>query len=243
MRVSEQPVMAQSISSTSVNAQGGKPPPLPASQDAPAVQGELANLSPSGKLMQELDGLFAQVDGIYESKFTAEDKRTLDEAYAKLDKLFGEGEPSEADEKVAEQLFAKVDAVFEKAESKMSAGELKQLTALDQEIGEREDKLDVALEQELGSLLASKLSSAEKKELDQLNEQLSGLFAQSNLSDEQQETVDSLFGEIDKLVNKSFNQLSEQDQEKVMALSGEIDALQGLLDGEEEPVVYAAQAR
>jgi tRNA C32,U32 (ribose-2'-O)-methylase TrmJ len=199
------------------------------------------SLSALGKSNQKIDSLFDQADAIYQSHITPNQQKALNESYEQLDQLYSKNSPSDVEQKTADALFDKIDKIFEQAEKKLTPAEEKQLeninTKLDELLGEEsfqlEDMMNEDIEklfQQSEDLLTSKLSTKQKKTLDDLNQQLSSLFDKSNVDDE---SVDKLFGKIDSIINQGYEKLSSKEKDQLNSFDTELDELFNQLDQEE----------
>jgi tRNA C32,U32 (ribose-2'-O)-methylase TrmJ len=199
------------------------------------------SLSALGKSNQKIDSLFDQADAIYQSHITPSQQKVLNESYEQLDQLYSKSSPSDTEQKTADALFDKINNIFEQAEKKLTPLEEEQLesinTKLDELLGDEgfqlEDMMNEDIEklfQQSEDLLTSKLTSKQKKTLDELNQQLSSLFEKSNIDNE---SVDKLFGKIDSIITQGYEKLSSKEKDQLDSFDTEIDDLFNQLDQEE----------
>lgn len=186
------------------------------------------SLSSLGKANQKIDALFDQADAIYQSHIPSNQQKVLNESYDQLDEIYSKNSPSEVEQKHADALFDKIDEIFLQAEKNLSPLEEEQLDAINMKIDEilgNEDQMDGELEQlfqQSDDLLSSKLTTKQKKSLDDLNQQLNTLFDKTNIDDEQ---VEKLFEKIASITNQGYENLSSNEKEKLAGIGTEIDEL------------------
>jgi tRNA C32,U32 (ribose-2'-O)-methylase TrmJ len=199
------------------------------------------SLSALGKSNQKIDSLFNQADAIYQSHITPNQQKVLNESYERLDQLYSKSSPSDAEQKTADALFDKIDNIFEQAEKKLTPLEEEQLekinTKLDELLGDEgfqlEDMMNEDIEklfQQSEDLLTSKLSTKQKKSLEDLNQQLSSLFEKKNIDDK---SVDKLFEKIDSIITQGYEKLSSKEKGQLDNFDTELDELFNQLDQKE----------
>lgn len=207
--------------------------------------GDIVLISEQSKIQNNIDGLYEQVDKIYMSHISASDKKSLENAYAELDKLFQSGQSTAADDKRAEQLFNQVDKIFNLAEAKLNPQEKQKIDALNSQIdslfddyeGDIFDELPddllrtiEPLEDELDKILSSRLSAEQKDKLEGLHNEIAKLFDKSDLTDKDEKAIEKAFDKIDGIMNKSFDNLTAEQKQRVEALEGQIDGLFGAIE-------------
>ena len=196
-------------------------------------------ISEDAKINQQIDDLFNQVDEIFMSHLTPQQKAELKQSYKKLDEIFAHSGANAPISKAEEKIFDRIDNIFIEAEKSLSKEDLDKLNKLDDSINQLfgqeqlpDDKffeqLD-ALENDQTSLLMTSLSKKQKDEIDSLNKTLEAIFKQQNMSKEDEEKVDKLFAGINSILNQGYNNLSQQNKDKVDALNESVETLyQGL---------------
>lgn len=235
-------ITANNAVSEQINQQNNTTPPINSSTKETSV-----SISPQGSINQDIDTLFDKADAIYQSHITPKQQKALDENYAKLDELFSKNSPSDVEQKNADALFDKIDKIFEMAEKQLTPAEKEQLAAIDSKLdellGAEDMQLEDAFSEEIESLfkqsedlLTSKLSTEQKKSLDDLNEQLNALFEKNNGDDK---AVDGIFDKIDSIINQGYDKLSANEKDKLTSLDKEIDQLFGQLDQHDSVGVYS----
>lgn len=186
------------------------------------------SLSSQGQSLNKLDQLFGQVDAIYENYMSKNDLKKTEEIYQKLEKM-GSGQDDEAFNRQAEPLFEQLNKIFSDVESRFSKQDAAKLDQLYQQIDQEEEgqfgKID-SLVEEQDNLLLSKLSAKDKQQVENLNKQLEALFSGNFQSEEDQETINSLFESLDKTLNKGYQQLNDQERARVDGLSQQIGQLE-----------------
>lgn len=203
-------------------------------------------ISYQGDINQKIDSLFDKADAIYQSHITPTQQKTLDESYQKLDVLFAGNDPTEQEQNAANALFDKIDSIFTQAEKQLTPKEKEQLVNIDEKL----DKLlgtdstqnesvfskesDLLL-QKSEDLLTSKLSTQQKKTLDELNLQLNTLFESVNFDDKE---VSTIFDKIDSILNKGYDKLSGDEKQKLETFDKKIDLLFETLDSTENEGQY-----
>jgi len=191
------------------------------------------DISSLGSINQKIDSLFNQADFIYQSHITSTQQKALNESYSKLDELFSKNSPSALEQKSAAALFDKIDQIFEQAENQLTSTEKEELSTIDSKLDELLGTEDIELEggfseeidalfQQSDNLLTSKLSTYQKKQLADLNQQLNLLFESNDI---QSDVIDSLFDKIDSILNKGYDKLSDEDKNKFDEINVEIDDL------------------
>ena len=202
--------------------------------NASPINQDNISLSELGKVSQKIDALFEEVDKIYMTQLSADQKQLLEESYSKLGSIFNKNLSDSEFEKKANAVFAKIDDIFAGAERKLSQEEKEKLNALNEQIDsllsieeehfeqQMSNEVDIALQQR-DELLISNLSANQKNELKSLNESLAMLFEDSGFTNADE--VNKIFDKIDGILDASFYQLSEANRNKVNQLDSEIDHL------------------
>jgi len=191
------------------------------------------SISSQGNTHQKIDSLFNQADEIYQSHITSKQLKLLNESYDELDQLFSNSSPSELEQKDADELFDKINHIFEQVEKQLSPSEKEQLAKINNKLDELLGTQDLQLEdnfsekvdtlfQQSEDLLSSKLTTEQKKTLDDLNQQLNALFEKNNVDDEATEKV---FDKIDNILNQGYEKLSNDEKNKLDGYHIEIDEL------------------
>lgn len=208
---------------------------------------DTVQFSDQSMIHNQIDDLYSQVDGIYMSHVSAADKKTLEKAYAELDKLYQSGQTTEAQDKRAEELFGQIDKIFSSAEAKLSPEDKKKVDALNEKIDVLFEQYDEdyfeelpdellaelePLEQELDQILTSKLSKEQKDKLDGLHAQIGKLFERTEHSEADEKAIEKAFDKIDNIMNKSFQALSDEDKQRVNQLESQIDGLFEVVSGQ-----------
>jgi len=191
------------------------------------------SISRQANLSNDIDVLFDKADSIFQSHITPAQQKALNESYAKLDELFSKNSPSDLEQKSADVLFDRIDKIFNMAEKQLTPSEKEQLAAidtkLDELLGAEELKLEQGFSEEIDSLfqqseglLTSKLSTKQKKSLDDLNQQLNALFEKNNVADE---AVNGIFDKIDSILEQGYDKLSVNDKEDLADIDKNIEQL------------------
>jgi len=199
------------------------------------------SLSALGKNNQKIDSLFDQADAIYQPHITPNQQKVLNESYEQLDQLYSKSSPSDVEQKTADALFDKIDKIFEQAEKKLTPLEEEQLkginSKLDELLGEEGFQLEDMMNEDIDKLfqqsedlLTSKLTTKQKKSLEDLNQQLSSLFEKNKVDDK---NVDKLFEKIDSIITQGYENLSSNEKDQLDILDTELDELFDQLDDEE----------
>jgi len=199
------------------------------------------SLSSFGKISQKIDSLFEQADTIYQSHITPSQQKTLNDSYQKLDELFSKNSPSDHQQKSADLLFDKIDNIFEQAEKKLTPMEEEQLETinikLDELLGAEDIQLGDIMNEDIDklfqqseNLLTSKLTTQQKKSLDELNQQLSSLFEKNKIDEE---GVENIFSKIDNIIGQGYEKLTNKEKDKLDNLDSQIDELFKELDQNE----------
>jgi len=186
-------------------------------------------------------------ENMHQSHVTHKQQKTLNESYAKLDKLFSNISPSDMAQKSADELFAKIDQIFELAEKKLTPEEQQQITGINSKIddllGAQNIQFADAFNEEIDNLfkqsedlLTSTLTNAQKKSLDNLNQQLNSQLEKNNVDDDE---VNEAFDKIDSILNQGYDNLSSTDKETLNGLDKEIDQLFGQLNQQAGESVYS----
>jgi len=204
------------------------------------------SLSYFGKTSQKIDSLFEQADAIYQSHITPNQQKILNESYQKLDDIFSKNSPSDHEQKTADVIFDKINNIFEQAEKRLTPMEEEQLetinTKLDELLGAEDIQLgDIMnddidkLFQQSENLLTSKLTTQQKKSLDDLNQQLSSLFEKNKIDDK---GVENIFSKIDNIISQGYEKLTNTEKDKLDDFDSQIDELLTELDQNEIESTY-----
>jgi hypothetical protein len=203
-------------------------------------------ISPQGEANQQIDALFDKADAIYQSHITPNQQKTLDESYQKLDALFSSHSPTEKEQDAANTLFDKIDNIFNQAEKQLTPAEQEQLANIDIKLDELLGTDDTELEnvfndeserlfQQSEDLLTSRLSTQQKKKLDELNDKLNSLFESINPDDKKASVI---FDKIDSILNQGYDKLSTDEKQKLEGYDNEIEQLFKTLDSKENNGKY-----
>jgi len=84
--------------------------------------------------------------------------------------------------------------------------------------------------QQSENLLTSKLTTQQKKSLDELNQQLSSLYEKNKIDDE---GVENIFSKIDSIIGQGYEKLTNNEKDKLDNLDSQIDELFTELDQNE----------
>jgi tRNA C32,U32 (ribose-2'-O)-methylase TrmJ len=203
------------------------------------------SISSQGMNNQKIDSLFDKADAIYQSHITPAQQKSLNESYAQLDELYSKSSPSDQEQKNADAIFDKIDKIFEQAEKKLTPLEKEQLetinTKLDELLGAEDIQLENGFSEEIeqlfqksNDLLTSKISTQQKKSVDELNQQLNSLFEKNNINDD----VNNLFDKINNILTQGYDKLSNDEKNKLEDYDVEIDELFDQIDEEYNEVSY-----
>ncbi|WP_085300203.1 hypothetical protein [Cognaticolwellia mytili] len=116
-----------------------------------------------------------------------------------------------------------VDKQSLNTESKASVSSVKISSEgkLIQALDETSDKIDTMLEKNM--------TNEQKKNLDEIYQQLDGLFESEDLSQKQEKKVTALFEQADKIYNTSIEKLSSSEHETIDKLANKMESLSAQL--------------
>jgi len=203
-------------------------------------------ISLKGEVNQNIDALFDKADAIYQSHITPKQQKILDDSYQKLDALFSSNSTTEQEQNAANSLFDKIDHIFSQAEKQLTPAEQDQLANIDNKLDEILGTDDTQLEdlfseesehlfQQSEALLTSKLSTKQKKTLDELNDKLNTLFSSTNPDDKESSAI---FDKIDAILNQGYDKLSGDEKQQLESFDREIDQLFETLDSKTDVGKY-----
>lgn len=203
---------------------------------------EQVSISNLGMLSNEIDNVFDQMDNIYTSKLSQQQKSALESYYKELDQMFEKQSFSHEGEAKVDELFDKIDALYSQSEQQFTAQDWQALDKLNNKADhliDREDSLferlddqAQALESEQEDLLVSQLSSKEKQQLADYHQQLNSLFNATKDNDEA--SINKIFDKIDSILNAGFEKLSDDEKKQFKTLEEKLDGLYSALVGEQE---------
>ncbi|NOQ30379.1 MAG: hypothetical protein GQ570_04555 [Helicobacteraceae bacterium] len=172
------------------------------------------------------DDLYKEIDDIFKTSLNENEFSKMQELYKTIDKEFANELHGAKENNKIDSLLGDLDAILEKAESKMSGSQMSLLNSLQAELDTLTQKEDAkTLNQEHDELLYSTLDAKEKKEIDGLNNSIKEIFNGSELSVEKRDEVEKLFSSLDDILNTSYSRLSQEDQQTIDTLDREIDSL------------------
>lgn len=187
-------------------------------------QTDTLSISNIGEMAKNIDDLFEQMDQIYMSKLTDQQKSDIKDYYRQVDELFEEEQLTLAGEKKLEALFTNIDNIYQLSEQKFTAQDWQSLETLDQKAEQLiavEDDLFSQLDEELSNieerqydLIASQLSNKETNQLANYHDQIERLFNATNvLSDNKNQKLTELFSKIESIWHSGFEKLSKEQKQ------------------------------
>ncbi len=184
-------------------------------------------LSSEGKLVQAIDETSEKIDSILEKHLTTEQKQSLDGIYKQLDGLFESDNLSQQQEKKVEALFEQANSIYNTSIEKLSSGEHETIDKLSNKM----DNLSAQLAQSETSNVAvgkqtndggnAKDSEAAQKAIANNGSELSEVAASKKKSKKNALTVTQLnalsVAELNKLSPSQVKKLNTKQLNKLNA--------------------------